>query len=108
MAELINNTDLIMKKIQEACENAMNEIGITGTAELQSNAPVRYGFLRRSITFKKANTSSKCNITFGSSIEYAPYTEFRGKSKGWMRGTMQGLSSESIEILKKHLRKVGK
>ena len=108
MAELINNIDEIKRQFLEACENAINEIGITGTAELQSNSPVKEGFLRRSLTFKKANTSSKCNITFGSSIEYAPYTEFRGKSKGWMRGTMQGLSSESIEILKKHLRKVGK
>lgn len=108
MAELINNIDQIKRQFLEVCENAMNEIGITGTAELQSNSPVLKGFLRRSLTFKKANTSSKYIITFGSSLDYAPYTEFRNKSKGWMRGTMRGVSSEAQEILKKHLRKVGK
>lgn len=108
MAELISNIDKIKKQISEVVEDATNEIGINGTAELQSNSPVRYGFLRRSITFKKANSESKYKITFGSAMEYAPYTEFRGKSKGWMKGTMRGLSSEAIEILKKHLRKVGK
>lgn len=108
MAELINNVDKIKRQFLETCENAMNEIGITGTAELQSNSPVLKGFLRRSLTFKKANTSSKYSIIFGSSIDYAPYTEFRGKSKGWMRGSMRGFSSEAQEILKKHLRKVGK
>lgn len=108
MAELINNIDEIKRQFLEACENGMNEIGITGTAELQSNSPVLKGFLRRSLTFKKANKSSKYNVTFGSSLDYAPYTEFRNKSKGWMRGTMRGFSSEAQEILKKHLRKVGK
>lgn len=108
MAELINNIDEIKRQFLETCENAMNEIGITGTAELQSNSPVLKGFLRRSLTFKKANTSSKYGITFGSPLEYAPYTEFRGKSKGWMRGTMNGLPSRAIKILEKHLRKVGK
>lgn len=108
MAELINNIDKIKRQFLEACESGMNEIGITGTAELQSNSPVLYGFLRRSLTFKKATISNKYSVTFGSSLEYAPYTEFRGKSKGWMRGTMRGLSYEAQEILKKHLRKVGK
>lgn len=108
MAELINNIDEIKRQFLEACENAINEIGIIGTAELQSNSPVKEGFLRRSLTFKKANTSSKYIITFGSSLDYALYTEFRNKSKGWMRGTMRGFSSEAQEILKKHLRKVGK
>lgn len=108
MAELINNIDEIKRQFLEACENGMNEIGITGTAELQSNSPVLKGFLRRSLTFKKANKSSKYNVTFGSSLDYAPYTEFRNKSKGWMRGTMRGFGSEAMEILKKHLRKVGK
>ena len=53
MAELINNIDEIKRQFLEACENAINEIGITGTAELQSNSPVKEGFLRRSLTFKK-------------------------------------------------------
>lgn len=108
MAELINNVDKIKRQFLESCESAMNEIGITGTAELQSNSPVRYGFLRRSITFKKANTSNRYSITFGSSLDYAIYTEFRNKSKGWMRGTMNGFPSRAIKILEKHLRKVGK
>ena len=108
MAELTNNIDEIKRQFLESCENAVNEIEITGTAKLQSNSPVLKGFLRRSLTFKRVNTSNRYSITFGSSLDYAPYTEFRGKSKGWMRRTMRGLSSEAQEILKKHLRKVGK
>ena len=108
MAELKNNIDEIKRQFLEACENAINEIGITGTAELQSNAPVKNGTLRRSLTFKKANTESKYKITFGSSLDYATYTEFRNKSKGWMRNTMNGLSSDAKDILIKHLGKVGK
>lgn len=105
---LQSNIDTIKKQILKACGDAMDEIGITGTAELQSNAPVRNGTLRRSITFKKANSESKYSITFGSSLDYAPYTEFRNKSKRWMRNTMNGLSSDARDIIIKHLGKVGK
>lgn len=105
---LQSNIDIIKKQILKACEDAMDEIGITGTAELQSNAPVKEGTLRRSITFKKANSESKYKITFGSAIDYAPCTEFRNKSKGWMRSTMNGLSRDAKDILIKHLGKVGK
>ncbi|SCI99999.1 Uncharacterised protein [uncultured Clostridium sp.] len=105
---LQSNIEIIKKQILKACGDAMDEIGITGTAELQSNAPVRNGTLRRSITFKKANSESKYSITFGSSLDYATYTEFRNKSKGWMRNTMNGLSTDARDIIIKHLGKVGK
>lgn len=105
---LQSNIEIIKKQTLKACGDAMDEIGITGTAELQSNAPVRNGTLRRSITFKKANSESKYSITFGSSLDYAPYTEFRNKSKRWMRNTMNGLSSDARDIIIKHLGKVGK
>lgn len=106
---LKSNVEFIKKQIIEAIENASREIGITGTAELQSNAPVDKGLLKKSLTFKKAKEGTKYTITFGSSIAYAPHTEFRNKtSKGWMRQTMNGLSSEAIAIITKHLRKVGK
>ncbi len=105
---LQSNIEIIKKQILKACGDAMDEIGITGTAELQSNAPVKKGTLRRSITFKKADSESKYKITLGSSLDYAHYTEFRNKSKGWMRSTMNGFSSDAKDILIKHLGKVGK
>lgn len=105
---LINNIDLIKKQLLQAVENAMEEIGVTGVAELQSNSPVKEGILKRSITFKKAKSSYKYTVTYGSAIDYAPYTEFRNKSKGWMRTTMNSFSSDAMQILTKHLGKVGK
>ena len=105
---LQSNIEIIKKQILKACGDAMDEIGITGTAELQSNAPVKKGTLRRSITFKKADSESKYKITLGSSLDYATYTEFRNKSKGWMRNTINGLSTNAKDILIKHLGKVGK
>ena len=60
---LQSNIEIIKKQILKACGDAMDEIGITGTAELQSNAPVKKGTLRRSITFKKADSESKYKIT---------------------------------------------
>ena len=105
---LQSNIEIIKKQMLKVCDDAMNEISVTGVAELQSNSPVKEGVLRRSLTFKRADTSFKYKITFGSAIDYAPYTEFRNKSRGWMRNTMNGLSSDAIFILIKYLRKVGK
>lgn len=105
---LTNNTELIKKQFLQAVEDAINETSVTGVAELQSNSPVLSGTLRRSITSKNDINGNKYKITFGSAIDYSIYTEFRNKSKGWMRRTMNGLSSEAKSILEKHLRKVGK
>lgn len=105
---LQSNIEIIKKQIFKVCDDTMNEISVTGVAELQSNSPVKEGVLRRSLTFKRADTSIKYKITFGSAIDYATYTEFRNKSKGWMRNTMNGLSTNAKDILIKHLGKVGK
>lgn len=117
--KLVDNTQLFKTLISKAIEDASNEIGITGVAELQANCPVgNYprssgrtgGTLRRSLTFKKANRKDKYVITFGSPIDYAPYTELRPnvKTKGWMRNTMRDFTSDVKLILIKHLNKVGR
>lgn len=102
---LENNINDIKSKLQSAIESAVREIEITGVAELQSNAPVDSGALKRSIVFNNENNGDKYTINFGSPLEYAPYTEFRNStSKGWMRDTLNELDAENILI--KHLKEV--
>lgn len=111
---LVNNIDLIKMKFEQAIKDAVKEIEITGVADLQANAPVGVypsgsgrtgGALRRSITSENEDNGNKVIITFGSDLEYAPYTEFRNStSKGWMRDTLNKL--EAKEILEKHLKEV--
>lgn len=117
--KLEDNTQLFKQMITQSLEDASNEIGITGVAELQSNCPVGVypqgsgrtgGTLRRSLTFKKSKSSNKYTITFGTNIPYAPYTELRPnvKTKGWMRNTMKDFTSDAQLILTKHLSRVGR
>ena len=101
---LENNINDIKSKLQSAIESAVKEIEISGVADLQSNAPVDTGALKRSIVFNHENNGDKYTINFGSPLEYAPYTEFRNSSKGWMRDTLNGLDVNSI--LEKHLKEV--
>ncbi|WP_040194289.1 HK97 gp10 family phage protein [Clostridium culturomicium] len=102
---LENNINDIKSKLQSAIEEAVREIEISGVADLQANAPVDTGALKRAIAFKTEKGDDKYVITFGSMLKYAPYTEFRNStSKGWMRDTLNELDAENILI--KHLKGV--
>ena len=101
MSKLQNNISTLKKAINNSLDTALEEIGVSGVADLQANAPVKTGNLRRSLTFKKANSKGVYTITLGTKISYAPATEFRNKSKGWFRDTLRSLEVE--KILRSHL-----
>lgn len=102
---LKSNIEAMKKSIESHIESAVREIEVTGVVDLQANAPVLSGALRRSLAFKTKKGDSNYTITFGSMLKYAPYTEFRnGTSKGWMRETLNELDAEKILI--KHLKGV--
>ena len=102
---LKSNIDGVMKGIENHIEAAVREIEVTGVVDLQANAPVDTGALKRAIAFKTEKSNDKYVITFGSMLKYAPYTEFRNStSKGWMRDTLNELDAENI--LTKHLKGV--
>lgn len=102
---LKNNIKQAKSDIESEILSAVEEIGVTGVAELQSNAPVLSGDLKKSITYESEKVGTTYKVTFGipDFIKYAVYTEFRNKTKGWFKNTLRDLNS--LEILEKHLRR---
>lgn len=102
---LKSNVKQAKSDIENEILSAIEEIGITGVAELQSNAPVLSGDLKKSITYESEKVGTTYKITFGvpEYIKYAIYTEFRNKTKGWFKNTLRALNP--MEILEKHLRR---
>lgn len=107
---LINNFNKVRKQINESILAACNEIGITGTAQIQSNAPVRTGNLRRSYGFKVNSDGKTYVVVFGTNVDYAVYVELKPESRGGrphFRRAIEGELEEFNKILAKHLGKVG-
>lgn len=99
-----NNTKAFKNAFNNVCKDALNEIGITGKADLMANCAVDTGVLRRGHNFKIEGIK----VTFGNYVNYAPYVEFRAKgSRPWFRQTLQSDIDKFNNILKKHLKKVG-
>ncbi|RKI45768.1 HK97 gp10 family phage protein [Clostridium paraputrificum] len=96
-----SNIPKIKIQIDEVTEDALDEIGGTLLANMQSITPVKTGTLKRSLTFKKAKSDKTCSITWGSNIAYAAKVEFENKS--FLRSTLRGCESEVIDIIKRHL-----
>lgn len=107
---LIKNFDKVRKQINESILTACNEIGITGTAQVQANAPVKTGNLRRSYGFKVNSGDKTYVVTFGTNVDYAVYVEMKPESRGGrphFRRAIDGELEEFNKILAKHLGKVG-
>ena len=79
--KITNNIQKIIKTLKAKGEDYSNELGVTGVAKIQSNTPVDTGTLKRSITFKAAKKGTKYSITYGTSVDYSIYVEFKGKSQ---------------------------
>lgn len=99
---LIDNTDEILNKINNAIQDALNEIGIVGTAEVKSNAPVDTGKLKRSYTYEVSDKK----VEIGTALDYAEYVEFKPVNQGGrphFRDSIETQSSEFQNILENHL-----
>ncbi|MDS0525460.1 HK97 gp10 family phage protein [Clostridium sp. SHJSY1] len=101
-----DNTQELIKSIQQAAIDAGEEIGTTKLADIQSNTPVLTGNLKRSITFVKNVNTDNIKVTWGSNIVYAAKVEFENKS--YIRDTLRNDSSQIIDIIVKHLKGVSK
>lgn len=101
--ELIDNTNLVMELLKDSVRNALKDMGVVSVAEIQSNAPVDTGKLRRSYTF--VTDDFECII--GTDIDYSIYVELKPINRGGVphfRKSLESLVGEFNSILSKHLR----
>ena len=102
MAKLEDNSKEKLTSIEQALLEALNEIGITEVASIQSNTPVKTGNLRRSIDYLKPTKDKHIlKISMGSNVVYAAKVEFENKS--YLRATLKNDSKEIEGIIIKRL-----
>lgn len=97
-----DNTDAIIEKLKKAVEEALKEIGITGVAAIQSNAPVDTGKLRKSYTYETTNFT----VTIGTNLDYSIYVEYKPTNRGGrphFRKTIESEKANFMAILNKKL-----
>ena len=102
MAKLEDNSKEILTSIEQALLEALNEIGITEVASIQSNTPVKTGNLRRSINYLKPTKDKHIlKVSMGSNVIYAAKVEFENKS--YLRATLKADAKEIEGIIIKCL-----
>lgn len=102
MARLEDNSKEKLDSIEQALLEALNEVGITEVASIQSNTPVKTGNLRRSINYLKPTKDKHIlKISMGSNVVYAAKVEFENKS--YLRATLKADTKEIEGIIIKRL-----
>ena len=102
MARLEDNSKEKLTSIEQALLEALNEIGITEVASIQSNTPVKTGNLRRSIDYLKPTKDKHIlKVSMGSNVIYAAKVEFENKS--YLRATLKTDTKEIEGIIIKRL-----
>ena len=102
MARLEDNSKEKLTSIEQALLEALNEVGITEVASIQSNTPVKTGNLRRSIDYLKPTKDKHIlKVSMGSNVVYAAKVEFENKS--YLRATLKSDTKEIEGIIIKRL-----
>ena len=102
MAKLEDNSKEKLTSIEQALLEALNEIGITEVASIQSNTPVKTGNLRRSINYLKPTKDKHIlKVSMGSNVIYAAKVEFENKS--YLRASLKADTKEIEGIIIKRL-----
>lgn len=102
MARLEDNSKEKFSSIEQALLEALNEIGITEVASIQSNTPVKTGNLRRSINYLRPVADNHIvRLSIGSNVVYATKVEFENKS--YLRATLKADTKEIEGIIIKRL-----
>lgn len=102
MARLEDNSKEKLDSIEQALLEALNEVGITEVASIQSNTPVKTGNLRRSINYLKPTKDKHIlKVSMGSNVVYAAKVEFENKS--YLRATLKADTKEIEGIIIKRL-----
>lgn len=102
MARLEDNSKEKLASIEQVLLEALNEVGITEVASIQSNTPVKTGNLRRSINYLKPTKDKHIlKVSMGSNVIYAAKVEFENKS--YLRATLKADTKEIEGIIIKRL-----
>lgn len=107
--KLTCNKKDILEQINSSLEKALNEIGVTETANVQANTPVDTGALKKSIGYEVNKKSVSIGVD-GSFVnpyskakvgDYATKVEYEDKS--YIRDTLKVDSEDIQAIINKHL-----
>ena len=97
----------MINDLGKSIEKSLDDIGVTGVATIQTNTPIKTSTLKRSWTFKKANSGKRYSITFGTSVNYAMYVEFKpNRSQGFFRRSMADVQEDAKKIIKRNLSQI--
>ena len=100
----VNNIKTIIKNLQKGVENSLEQVGVAGVANIQSNTPVDSGALKRSMTFKKATQGKKYKVVFGSALDYSIIVEFKpSKVQGFFRNSLSDFRGEAKQIIERNI-----
>ena len=100
----VNNIKTIIKNLQKGVENSLEQVGVAGVANIQSNTPVDSGALKRSMTFKKATQGKKYKVVFGSALDYSIIVEFKpSKVQGFFRNSLSDFRGEATQTIERNI-----
>ena len=100
----VNNIKTIIKNLQKGVENSLEQVGVAGVANIQSNTPVDTGALKRSITFKKATQGKKYKVVFGSALDYSIIVEFKpSRVQGFFRNSLSDFRGEAKQTIERNI-----
>ena len=100
----VNNIKTIIKNLQKGVENSLEQVGVAGVANIQSNTPVDSGALKRSMTFKKATQGKKYKVVFGSALDYSIIVEFKpSKVQGFFRNSLSDVRGEGKQTIERNI-----
>ena len=113
--EFIDRTAELKAKLEKALEEALVQIGTTGTSSVKANAPVSVGLpssgnLRRS--YKFAVDKEKLEVSIGvadASAYYAEFVEFKPVANGGrphLRVTLDGEKENFKKIVESMVKEV--
>ncbi|MBR1911940.1 MAG: HK97 gp10 family phage protein [Treponema sp.] len=126
----VDNTDKILKDLEEACERALEICGGKAETYAKKNCPVDTGLLKNSITHAvgghttsvqtyKADRGDKTGsysgtlgkegdhtVYIGSNVEYAEKNELNHKTKsGFLRSAIENHREEYKNVIQSELKK---
>lgn len=114
-----DNTEFILKAIDQALANAMDEIGAAMQSHAQQLCPVDTGRLRNSITYRLGGggyafpgygaevSAHEHAVSVGSDVEYAAYVELgtsRTKAQPFLRPAAADYADEYRRMVEEHMR----
>ena len=101
---VVSNVAKVEQALDEAIENALNDMGMVCSRYAQDKAPVDTGRLRNSIGYEVK--SSENAVIVKTNVEYAPYVELgtsRQKPQPYLRPAVSNHIDEYRAIVKRNL-----